>query len=178
MNMVKIIQLFWLKCKVLSFVIIFFIVVNNCNAQYVRGNEFVVKSSSYIEIGGNGLWVSVNYDRILIQKNLTSLAARVGLSYLGYCNTVSLPVTFSILYGKEDYFLEIGSGPTVHSYYPGINTGVSFQGLIGLRYQQLEEKGVMVRIIFTPIIAKYNVKNGGERQAIIPLVGLSVGYSF
>src|SRR6185503_3198370 len=71
----------------------------------------------YLEVGGNGLLYSINYDRILP----SNLALRAGLSYMSVsatsgsasasANIVGIPLTFSYLAGGAGSLkFEVGAG--------------------------------------------------------------------
>jgi hypothetical protein len=176
--MVKIIWLFWFKFKILSFVIAFFFIIKSGSAQYVKSDEFIVKNSIYLEAGGNGLWFSLNYDRILRQKEKVILTRRTGFSYRSYCNSITLPITFSFLYGNNNNFLEIGAGPTLQYISSSSTTGFSTHGIIGFRYQEMEKSGFMFRVVLTPIFWRYIDDNIYRTGYYEPWLGISFGYSF
>ena len=174
----KIIQLFLLKNKVFVLILLLFFALPKSRAQYVIGDEFIVKNTLFIEVGGNGAWFSANYDRIFLQKNRVTITGRLGVSYLGFCNTLTIPITFSALYGKRGYFLEIGSGPTFHHYPTTESTGFSTQAIIGFRYQPMEKNGFMFRIIYTPILDDYSSDSSYWVRVGKPIIGGSIGYTF
>jgi len=73
----------------------------------------IARNSVYLELGGNGLWYSVNYDKIFSLKEKVGFSGRIGFSYLQSQDTISIiiPVTASYLFGKKNNFFELGGGP-------------------------------------------------------------------
>ena len=134
--------------------------------------------SVFIELGGPGLALSLNYDT-RFGNGRDKWGYRIGA---GYYNTGSnwvatVPFQINYLYGRGHSFLELGAGTTfVRS--EGSTNGTYFQfdnitgfigtATIGYRYQQANG-GINFRIAFVPIL--YD-------QGLIPAGGLSVGYTF
>src|SRR6185436_16775119 len=73
-------------------------------------------NAMYVELGGNGLWYSMNYERLV----KPSVAFRLGLSYMSVsaasgsasasASMAGVPVTISYLVGSGNSKLEIGGG--------------------------------------------------------------------
>lgn len=150
-------------------------------AQNNIENNLLNKNSTYLEIGGSGLWYAFSYDRILRRKDRTAFSARVGASYFGNfsdTNTITVPLSVSFLYGKNKNFLELGGGPTtLHSFAEKI-TGIGAIGIIGFRHQPTENKGLMYRITFNPFIGEYSTDKGYWNWVGIPWGGISFGFVF
>jgi hypothetical protein len=176
--MVKIIQLYLLKYKFLVFLLFFCFVSKQSASQYVKEDEVLIKNTIYVEVGGNGLFISLNYDRIIKQNGKFILTGRGGVSYLSFSKSLSVPITFSVLYGKRDYFFEIGSGPTFHHYPYSQLTRFSTQGIIGVRFLPMENKGFMLRIVYTPVLGNFTNDKGYWNRGGYPFFGTSLGYSF
>jgi hypothetical protein len=72
-----------------------------------------------VEIGGNGLYYSVNYDRLFKISEYFYISRRIGLHYsnnlLGNnCRFIGIPIEISGLASVSDrHFLEIGAGITI-----------------------------------------------------------------
>lgn len=125
--------------------------------QTVKAQETMSKNAFFVELGGNGLIFSANYDRRLSGN----FGAKVGLGYLGGSGNSSgiltIPVQGNFLLGKNGKYFEIGLGAT----YVG-GTGELFDdklsSVVGTasfmyRYQPINS-GVMWKIGITPILAE------------------------
>ena len=116
------------------------------------------KNAVYLELLGQGLLYSVNYDRILLVGNKLALSGRVGLSYYpdtGFfdTNTIAIPIEFNLLVGKGLTYFEFGLGGT---YMQGLDKSSFSKSLLaslrlGYRYQK-DDGGLMCRIGFTPLL--------------------------
>ena len=127
------------------------------------------------------MWYSINYDRILNQKERVSLSGRAGISYssfFGRNNVITLPITASFLIGNNEKFLEVSGGPTLHYVSSEKTNGIIIMGLIGFRYQPMEEKGIMYRITLNPFLAKHS--NDKDYMDWYPnfWFGISFGFIF
>jgi hypothetical protein len=142
----------------------------------------------FVELGGNGLLYTINYDRGLTDN----FSVRVGLGHLAEgANPIgsgpseiaaqaatTVPVLFSYVHGKQSHRLEVGAGVTVlrsagtpaMGNYAALPSDLSFMatGVIGYRYVP-REGGFTYRAGFTPLIS-----GGG----FLPWAGLSFGYLF
>ena len=170
-----------LRYKHIVCLLIVIILCNNSPAQNNAESNLLNKNSTYLEIGGNGLWYSFNYDRILRRKDRTALSARVGFAYFGNfsdTSTITAPLTISFLYGKNKNFLELGGGPTTLYSFSEKITGIAAIGIIGFRHQPIKSKGLMYRIAFNPFIVEYSSDTGDWNSVIIPWGGISFGFVF
>jgi hypothetical protein len=146
-----------------------FALVNETKAQSVDANNAI-----YLELGGNGLIYSLNYD----YRFNTDWSARAGVMYLPIedVTLTIVPIIANYLYGNN-HMLEIGAGIA----YVGISfetdddeffsfsgSGVVGTGTFGYRYQKVDG-GFVFRAGITPIFGA-----GG----FLPWAGLSLGYAF
>ena len=139
------------------------------------------RNSIYLEILGNGLLYSLNYDH----KIFDHLSARIGGMYLGVNESTSdsrvslllVPVMANYLVGSGSSRLEIGAGLTLGSVGGDIDAAggdfdkggvAAFTSTIGYRLQPTNG-GFLFRIGFTPIFTA----NG-----FLPWAGLSLGGTF
>ncbi|PLX11016.1 MAG: hypothetical protein C0598_09155 [Marinilabiliales bacterium] len=127
-------------------------------SQNVNSVYDLRKNSIYVELGGKGVFGSLNYDRIIPvgEKSGIVLGVTVGF-YVGVLPSVNY------LYGKSKNFLEVGIGYSI--------TEQIILPLIGYRYQG--NKGFLFRVggmYFQPV----QPDSFGD----IPMIGLSFGYSF
>ena len=147
----------------------------------------------FLELGGNGVLYTVNYDRLLAQD----YGFRVGIGYLGVSSGsnngdgTSASASLLIIPATFNYFLashtdgkvgsskfELGAGIVLVDLSAnvsggGIGNAFSKSGLggtatIGYRYQP-SDGGVLFRVGFTPIFG-----SGG----FLPWAGISVGFTF
>ena len=150
-------------------VIASFAMVNETKAQSVNA-----KNAIYVELGGNGLLYSVNYDH----RFNTDWSARGGIMYASIddFSLTIVPLLANYLVGNN-HMLEIGAGVA----YIGINVKVDGEeffnvsgsdiagtGNIGYRYQNVDG-GFVFRIGFTPLFSQHG---------FTPWAGLSLGYAF
>ncbi len=131
-------------------------------------------NSVYVEFLGNGLFLTLNYEKLLTDK----LGFRVGglvvptegkLSFAGTAMGVAV-------WGDSSFCMEAGLGVmTLMGEYVRMATddinssALALTGTIGVRYQP-KRKGIILRFGFTPIASL-----GGD---VIPWVGAGIGYSF
>jgi hypothetical protein len=134
--------------------------------------------AAFLELGGPGLALTLNYDARFGTKN-NKWGFRIGG---GYYNTganwvASIPFQINYLYGGDSSFLEVGAGTTFVRSVGSINgtvfqfdniTGFIGTASIGYRYQQ-SNGGINFRIAFVPILYDAGVIYEG---------GLSIGYTF
>lgn len=128
-------------------------------------------NNSFLEIGGNGGFLTLNYERFLTEHIGLRLGGLVlptgeGVSYVG-------TVMGTVLLGKEKLCPEIGLGVMVLAggYMDIATDGVDSFALlgtatIGFRYQP-KRRGFLFRFGFTPIFG---------RSGVLSWVGLSFGW--
>jgi len=151
------------------------------------------RNSIYLEIGGNGGLLTLNYERLIpLAAPHKMLALRVGGLFVpsgsrqtGYDYEFYLPLEVSVLMGKRAVKLELGLGTTIFgnggSY---LNNGQQLESYhrlealsvlrVGGRWQK-PGKNWFVRVGFTPVLQ--------ENYTVIPYpfspwAGISVGYNF
>lgn len=151
--------------------LVFCLSANTAEAQVEPQLE--AKNAVYIEIGGNGLLYTLNYDYRLNPD----WAARAGIMYASG-DGVSLtlvPLTANYLYGTK-HNLEIGAGITYFAVsasgddeFMGIGAStVAFTTNVGYRYQSLDG-GFVFRAGIAPIFTEFGT---------FPMPGVSFGYGF
>lgn len=135
------------------------------------------ENTVFFEGGGNGLFSSVNYERLISKKVRTGVRVGVGL-YTEKTFYLTLPVGVYHFINLKNHqsFLEIGAGVTwacIDGKVFGKETNVngdhftSFVPSLGFR-KQFNESWLW-KIAFTPVINK---------DGFVPWAGLSVGKSF
>ncbi|MDO1451762.1 hypothetical protein Q0590_36145 [Rhodocytophaga aerolata] len=159
------------------------------NAQEVR--KSMQKNTLFVEIGGNGFFYSLNYDRILLDYSTWRISARIGGMYMpGIFETnrhlIGLPLEVSYWRGKGNHHFELGLGFTpIYDTY-SLNEVSRQQAIligvarIGYRYQK-REGGVFYRAGFMPLhgtIYDFNYRQWDRNSNFTyPLVGLAIGYT-
>ncbi|WP_237143986.1 hypothetical protein [Pontibacter pamirensis] len=144
--------------------------------------NFRALSAMYVEVGGNSDVYSINYDRIIYQREKFKTAVRAGLGTnlffleddAGVYPVVPLEVTAMV--GNRRKHFEGGLGYTRRlTDDPDLLQSMYFARL-GFRYQ-VPRGGLLVRVAFTPFISPDpNSRTPGV--GVIPRFGLSVGKSF
>lgn len=134
------------------------------------------KNSLYLELGGNALAYSINYDRIV--GDVFSVRAGIGffstdLDEGGSSSIAGIPIMANYLLGSGNSRLELGAGILIVTGSFDVagasdsGAGVAGTGTFAYRFQK-PEGGVFFKAGFTPIIA------GGS---FIPWFGVSIGYT-
>lgn len=166
--------------------ICFMLLYGAYSASYTQAQDSrTAKNTLYLELLGNGIFYSVNYEHFLSDQ----LAARAGISYSTLTSETSgqtqkegnfftFPLMLNYLVGKGSSHLELGGGLSIITFSetnPESNlldfisgTTVLVTGTVGYRYQQ-PDGGFVFRIGFTPL-TNFNV--------VAPWGGLSLGYAF
>jgi hypothetical protein len=153
--------------------------------------EPVRRNTFFLELGGNGMFYSLNYDRILLSRDTWKLSGRVGALYVPSFKAdnrhmTGVPLEISYLRGRGKHFLEVGLGLTgLYDTYPLSETrirelAVMGTARIGYRYQK-PEGGLFFKTGFTPLAGVlYNLRDrrwATQSAFAYPLVGLAVGYT-
>ncbi|GAB4261232.1 MAG: hypothetical protein Kow0079_17830 [Vicingaceae bacterium] len=147
----------------------------------------------YMEIVGQSFMYSLNYEKLLLQKNRPH-ALRAGISYyqqlsFGHeapIHSIFVPFAYSALFGKRYNYLEAGIGITYNNFFQvGEATITNVLGNLVFGYRRQAEKGVLFRITYTPFIYIFsNDYNLNRSDFVFGIVGhpiwfgLSIGYTF
>ncbi len=134
--------------------------------------------SVFLEVGGPGLALSLNYDT-RFGNSRDKWGYRIGAGYYntGANSVFTIPFQINYLYGSGNSFFEAGAGTTFLNSHGSTNgsyfqfdniTGFIGTLTLGYRYQQ-DNGGINFRIAFVPIL--YD-------EGIIAAGGLSIGYTF
>ncbi len=160
-------------------------------AHAQQNNELLQKNTFYLELVGNGMFYSLNYDRILVVQQNWKMSGRIGGMYLPGLDyndrqMIGLPLEVSYLRGRNKHYLEVGLGftATYDTYRLGESRvkDLALMGVarVGYRHQK-REGGLFYKVGFTPVHGVvYNMRN---RQNSIgsnftyPLFGLAIGYT-
>jgi hypothetical protein len=134
------------------------------DGQHLNDAKRGVRAQSiYIEIGGNGVLFSANYD-FRFAKKQDGFGARAGIGFfpdVGIATTaVIVPLGVNYLLGKGSSYFEAGLGVTViassagEDFFGNNGTGetfIVFVPSIGYRYQPIRN-GFTARIFASPLI--------------------------
>ena len=154
-------------------------------SQEHTNHPFQNKNSFQVDLGGHGLFYSLNYERILLNGGKFKTASQVGISYYppkAGMRDIWIPIGINELFSFGNHHLETGIG-----YMPIIEASRDLElqvrewfwsnlmtGRIGYRYQKPGGR-LILRAAFTPVLEVDPLVHGGEFH---PLGGISVGYSF
>ena len=151
--------------------------------SYTNGSAY--NKAVFLELGGDGLLYSINYDMRLQRGRQDGIGFKAGIGGLsanissdgdsGRAGYFAIPATFNYLLGKKRHALEMGFGATfLHVGAQGEvdNERVSVRGSavyphanFGYRYQALND-GLTLRLTLTPLVG------------IGMYGGVSVGFNF
>lgn len=148
----------------------------------------------YLELLGNGILYSINYDRLLTTHRNLKISGRVGFSYFNIdlfdeMKGTSIPIEFLGWNGKNKGHFEFGVG--LCSQFVEVNdvsilgptqrtssNGYYLTGRVGYRLQK-PDGGFLFRVGFVPMILIAERSSGDvDRTKFVPWFGLSFGYSF
>jgi hypothetical protein len=131
---------------------------------------------AYLELGGNGIFYSLNYDTRFANIN-DGLGARVGVSYYGNDGIV-FPLLLNYVIGNQNHGLELGAG--IYTYFhtkTNYNDAVFPSGVIAYRYQPTE-KHFSFRAGWMPIFATGSGGDFDYSNVGWYWIGFSFGYKF
>ncbi|WP_207432032.1 hypothetical protein [Sabulibacter ruber] len=168
--------------------LVFAFIMNSLHAQSTTPPEKISRNTVFLEIGGNSLVYSLNYDRILVNKPTFKLAGRIGGMYLkntgiienGGYHMYSFPLELSYLHGKGNHHLEIGVGvnPSIEKQFDFDRTNYSIFPLVRLGYRyQRSDGGLFFKAGFTPIIQTRKDIKYITDSPLAPWGGIAIGYT-
>lgn len=162
----------------IRFIIMLFIFsgINHSYAQHPAK-----KNSIYVELGGNALFTSINYERQLLK--MPRLGFHVGAGIYGVSPSyLTLPfgLNYLIELKKARSFIDIGFGATytktdvelyaiVEHRNPDYKNTDYWNYIPSLGYRRLTKKNVLYRFSITPVI---------NHNGTFPFLGFSIGKSF
>jgi len=151
-------------------------------SQDQSSTKFQNKNSFQLDLGGHGLFYSVNYERILINGNRFKTASQIGFSYYPASTGIRdiwMPIGVNEILSFGKHHIEAGLGYIVireairdpennpdEWFWSGI-----MSGRVGYRYQKPGGR-LILRAAFTPFLEH------GSAHEFHPSGGVSVGYSF
>lgn len=174
--------------------LLFFLIIVTTKVQSQDRSNFK-PNAVYLELFGNGILYSFNYDRVISSNGKLKFSTRVGFSYVDIdlfddIRGAVIPIEFLGWIGNKGH-LEFGTG--LSSQFVQINdvsilgqpeeyssNAFYLTGRLGYRLQK-PDGGFLFRIGFVPMILlseSTTSNNPNERSEFVPWFGLSFGYSF
>lgn len=139
------------------------------------------RNLAYFELGGNGLYTSINYERIITKKQKFGIHAGVGrYKDRNYFLTIPIGLRFIKQIKRSSSYLDLGFGATYSrndvQLYVAVKRNLPYDGyknnmniVPSLGYRQYIKNRLMFRMAFTPVINEYG---------FIPYFGICVGGLF
>jgi len=165
------------KIILLSKILFGWLILFQCNAAGQTQTTNFKQNQLYLELAGNGLIYSINYERFLSEDFTIrgGFGITPGLIFIEG-TFIHIPVTASYLIGSKTSKLELGLGAT---YFAGEDTEIFgldagdqslmfLTGIIGYRYTS--PAGFVFRVFFTPLYSSESEPNFN------PYGGLSFGF--
>lgn len=163
-----------------SFALLLFLLLVPCvaRAQAPTPTTPTARNAFYLELGGNALLYSINYDRLFTDR----ISGRVGVMFFGAADgessagVVGTPIMANYLFGEGNSRFEAGAGvllvsggiDNVEGYEDEDFSGSVGTATLGYRYQR-PDGGFVFRAGLTPIFSL---------DGIAPWFGISFGYAF
>lgn len=144
----------------------------------------------YLEAGGTGYFYSINYERIVFNKQRFAGFARLGFEYIpiqGADRLIHFPIGMNFTYGQKKHRLEAGLAALFRmNFDPGVGFGEGFyltnpptriflSPSIGWRFHARPNEwgsSFFLRVMFTPIIGMDVFQN---QPYFLPHAGISIG---
>ncbi len=173
-----------IKNNILVLLFLFCISSPAFSQSYLPNNSS--RNSFYLEVLGNGLLYSINYDRILKEKEKSAWVGRIGITYAPPPDQgPGILAELNLLLGSSNHHFELGAGSTYYYLFNKKDETLSnpdisllfFTTRIGYRFQK-KEGGFLFRAALTPLYA-VNVDQDivqFEKNFIL-YGGVSIGYT-
>jgi hypothetical protein len=165
------------KTILLSKILLGWLIFFQCSTAGQTLTTNLKQNQLYLELAGNGLIYSINYERFLSEDFTIrgGFGITPGLIFVEG-TFIHIPVTASYLIGSKTSKLELGLGAT---YFAGEDTEIFgldagdqsliiLTGIVGYRYTS--PGGFVFRVLFTPLY------NSEEDSYFYPSFGLSFGF--
>jgi len=142
--------------------------------------ELNKKNAVDLSVGGTGLFVSANYNRVLLVKPDYFIASSIGFGTIPIVGGFCYPHQLTVNIPKKDFFWEFGLGgsywnaKTNSSAYTETTHSYHLSPIIGYR-QQMEK--LVFRAYVNPLI-RVSGEYLLEDNSVLPYLGVSLGYCF
>jgi hypothetical protein len=156
----------------------FFLILCSAFAIVLSGQTTFKKNDVYLEIGGNGLFASANYERQLTKQPGPGIRLGIGVySENGIYLTLPAGIDYLFNLKADKSFIDAGMGITwtfIDAKFFGKSKSLSgnnfFPDFIpSIGYRQHTANNIMWRVSLAPVINKYG---------FVPWLGLSFGKRF
>ena len=164
--------------------ILLLVIIFSCEVRSIDTLQFQNKNSIQLEIGGNGLFYSLLYERVILNGNRFKSTAQIGIAYYPPQTGVRdlwIPLLINELYSFNKHHIELGLGYVF--IYEAVrdleNNPSNWQwngvvtGRLAYRYQKPDGR-LILRAAFTPFLEGPPFNNYGFH----PSGGVAIGYSF
>jgi len=163
--------------------------VNTSDSTATSDNTANKYNSVFVELGGNGLYYTVNYDRLFKFSDYIYISRRVGLHYSNNLlgnnyRFIGIPLEISGLIPISDrHFLEIGAGITILNRLKNSDNHNETLAILalraGFRYQR-PNGGFFFKAGFTPLYNFYvdHPLPNTNYFSWFFLPGIAFGYTF
>ena len=169
-----------LQTILIGFAFLFLLPESNGQVYDRRGKAI------YLELGGNALAYSVNFDTRFREKT-GGLGARIGIGSVG--DWFAIPVMLTYMAGKKDsnHFFEIGGGFTYFNYEEPYVVGdksldQQFSATFSFMYRRQPRYGKFVfKVGISPIFGYWDWQAEDNEEAmlgVLPMFGMSFGRAF
>ena len=164
------------KMKLLILIALLFLTNLDINSAQERTIFPKSKNHLFLELFGNGILYSVNYERLLSDN----FSSRIGYSYMPDLIYSTIPITASYIIGRGSSKAEAGMGITITtSVFDGVfgtrkekQTYLLLTGVFGIKYYK-PRGGYTVKITFTPFYSPHLKPSKFQLYG-----GISIGYGF
>ncbi|MFN0275802.1 MAG: hypothetical protein ACKVPJ_08665 [Chitinophagales bacterium] len=165
--------------------VVFMMLLFSYTSSVAQTEEKISTQSTYVELGGNGLIVSFNYDTRFSRTKPGGLGAKAGFGGLaiGDFKIFTVPLNLNYLLGKNGKYFEVGLGTvyTTAGFFQDEDSNVAqFLGtmIFGYRSQPVDG-GFTFRAGLTPVFGNLKVEGEPDTFIFIPYFGgISFGYAF
>lgn len=103
--------------KTLSIITLLFLSIISFGQEEIKVENTIPKKAVYFELGGNGGFYSVNYDRIIFSRKTVHLSLRVGFAVYPNVGSITetylFPIEVNFIMGKQNHFIELGLGQVI-----------------------------------------------------------------
>ncbi|HTF03434.1 MAG TPA: hypothetical protein VK826_05385 [Bacteroidia bacterium] len=146
--------------------------------------RFRTRNSVQLELGGHGLFYSLNYERVFINGRRFKTSVQAGIAYYPPPTGIRelwIPVSLNEIFSFNKHHIELGAGCLIINE-PGLSilgetprrrTQTLLIARLGYRYQKPDGRFIL-RAGFTPTIEYYPE----HKSYFYPLGGVSLGYAF
>lgn len=174
------------KVRITSFIGLFLLLSKMTYSQdnnVFLKTKLIRKNTIDLSIGGNGLFASVNYNRIIMTKSNYFISSLIGIGATPFVGVggITLPHQITLNFGKTNSFVELGIGGSywlgksnASGYTETINS-YQLSPIIGWRKHLVNN--LVFRVYTNPLIHISGEKYI-EDYSIIPYLGISFGYRF